>query len=117
MLSLVVALVLYDQVPWVRTTIDRALWPAEHQAREVCARSALAAANEPRYARVVADGKVHRTSDAYYVERVVVGEMGADGNETRFTYNCYVAPSGTLIRGTRGAPPEPPRSAGGESRI
>lgn len=71
----------------------------------------LAAASDPRYARVVADGKVHRTSDAYYVERVVIGEMGADGNETRFTYNCYVDPSGALIRGVRGAPP-----AAGEAR-
>lgn len=104
----IAALILYDQVPWVKASVDRMLWPAEHQAREVCQRSALAAAAEPRYARVAAPGEVHRTSGAYYVERVVIGEMGVDGNETRFTYNCYVDPTGALIRGARGAPPASP---------
>lgn len=103
--AVIVALILYDQVPAIRNAADRVLRPAEHQAQEVCQRAALAAAAEPRYARVVAPGKVHRTSGAYYVERVVIGEMGADGTETRFTYHCYVDPSGTLIRGARGETP------------
>lgn len=101
----IVALILYDRVPAVRTAVDRVVRPAEHQAREVCQQTALAAASEPRYARVVAPGEVHRTGGAYYVERVVIGEMGADGNESRFTYNCYVDPAGALIRGARGTPP------------
>jgi hypothetical protein len=105
LLTFMVALILYDQVPWVRSTVERLLRPSEHQAREVCQRAALAAAAEPRFARVVSSGKVHRTSDAYYVERVVIGEMGKDAGETRFTYNCYVDPAGALIRGGRGAPP------------
>ena len=105
----IAALILYDQVPWVHTTVERALRPAEHQAREVCQRSALAAAGEPRTARLVAAGKVHRTSDAFYVERIAIGEMGADGKETRFSYSCYVDPAGALIRGARDAPPAPPQ--------
>ncbi len=107
----IATLILYDQVPWVHTTVERVLRPAEHQAREVCQQSALAAAGEPRTARLVAAGKVHRTSDAFYVERIVIGEMGADGKETRFSYSCYVDPAGALIRGARGAPPAPPPAA------
>lgn len=104
----IAALILYDQVPWVHTTVERMLRPAEHQARTVCQQSALAAAREPRTARLAAAGKVHRTSDALYVERIVIGEMGADGKETRYSYSCYVDPAGVLIRGARGAPPAPP---------
>lgn len=74
----IAALILYDQVPWVHTTVERVLRPTEYQARTVCQQSALAAAREPRTARLVAAGKVHRTSDALYVERIVIGEMGAD---------------------------------------
>ncbi len=106
----IAALIVYREVPWVHTTVERMLRPAEHQAREVCQRSALAAAGEPHTARLVAAGKVHRTSEAFYVERIVIGEMGADGKETRFSYSCYVDAAGALIRGARGTSPVPPES-------
>jgi hypothetical protein len=60
-------------------------------------RAALASAKNPDFARIVESGSVNRTRNGYYVEGLIMGEMGETGEEVRQVVNCYVDPQGRLV--------------------
>ncbi|HEX7045480.1 MAG TPA: hypothetical protein VF203_12785 [Burkholderiales bacterium] len=94
----IVLLILSDRVPGLRDARERLLHPDEYRAREACHKAALAAAEQPAYARIVARGAVRATQGAHYVEGVRVGQMGADGGEMTFDFSCYVDPDGSIVK-------------------
>jgi hypothetical protein len=103
--ALVVLTILADQIPAVHDAKEQMLHPAEYQARKACHAAALAAAERPAYARIVAPGEVHATQGANYVEGVGVGEMGQAGTEVAYGYSCYVDPDGKVVKTNKQSSP------------
>ena len=103
--ALVVLTILADQIPAVHDAREKMLHPAEYQARQACHAAALAAAERPAYARIVAPGEVHATQGANYVEGVSVGEMGQAGTEVAYGYSCYVDPDGKVVKSHKQSSP------------
>jgi hypothetical protein len=97
----VVVLILRHEVPEVNAWWESLIYPKEHAARETCISTALHGARRPDLARIVDRGAVHATQAGYYVEAVMLGEMGAEGYELLYRVNCYVESGGKLVRATR----------------
>lgn len=93
-----VLFILTDSIPALRDAKERVLYPADYQTRTACHTAALAAAERPTYARIVADGEVHATQGAQYVKGVSVGEMGPAGGDVTFDFSCYVDPDGEVVK-------------------
>lgn len=89
------------EVEPVRDWAEGVLSPQRAQARAVCREAALDAAAAPAFARVVARGAVHQSRGGYYVDGLVVSEIGESGAERRFTMRCYVDAAGRLARSAR----------------
>jgi hypothetical protein len=100
--ALVIAvMILRHEVPQIDAWFESILHPSEHLARESCITAALHGALRPELARVVDRGEVHATQAGYYVEAVMLGEMGEDGAEALFRVSCYTDREGELLRATR----------------
>ena len=96
--AVVVLAILADRFPAVRDAKEQLLHPVEFQASKSCQAAALAAAERPAYARIVAPGQAHATQGAYYVAGVNVGEMGQAGSELTYVFSCYVDPDGKVVK-------------------
>jgi hypothetical protein len=99
--AVIVMLALRDQVPAVRDATDRLFSPAEFAARQSCQQAALAAASTPAFARLVAPGRTHHTQGGWYVDDVVIGQMGEGGQEQRFRYSCYLDADARVVKSGR----------------
>jgi hypothetical protein len=98
---LIFVLILRHEVPQVSAWWESLIYPKEHAARETCISTALHGARRPESARVVDRGEVHATQAGYYVESVLLGEMGTEGYEVLYRISCYVESGGKLVRATR----------------
>lgn len=107
--AIVVLAILADKIPAVQDAKEKLLHPVEYQALKACHAAALAAAERPAYARIVASGRAHATQGAQYVEGVRVGEMGQAGTEVTYDFSCYVEPDGKVIKSYK---QQPPRTGG-----
>lgn len=105
LLALIGLLILKEEVPAVNHWLQRVVAPDRYAAAEACRRAALDAAAQPAYARVRDEGTVHETRNGFYVEGVEIGEMGADGAETAYRFNCYADPSGALVKTHKSSAP------------
>jgi hypothetical protein len=103
--AVVVLTILADQIPAVHDAKEKILHPTEYQARKACHAAALAAAERPAYARIVAPGEVHATQGANYVEGVSVGEMGQAGTEITYGFSCYVDSDGKVVKTNKQSSP------------
>jgi len=90
--------ILKEEVPLVNRWFQSIFSPERYAAAEVCRRAALNASAQPDYARVRDAGAVHETQYGYYVEGVIIGEMGEDGAEKVYRFNCYTDPAGKLVK-------------------
>lgn len=100
--------ILTDMFPALRDAKEQVLHPTEYQARKTCHAAALAAAERPEYARIVAPGEVHATQGAQYVTGVRVGEPGPAGAEVIYDFSCYVNANGAVAKTHK--QPSPPRT-------
>jgi hypothetical protein len=91
------ALIASRELPWLADWIARITAPQRWQAGESCRTAALKLATQPDYARIVAPGTVHATQRGFYVENIVVGQMGANGSEQRLSVNCYADSNGNMV--------------------
>ena len=98
---IVAGFVLKDQVPLVDAYIDRLLQPKSWQATESCRQAILAAVERPEFARILKNGKANTTQKGYYVDDIVIGEMGPGGTEARVRFSCYVDDEGKVINAQR----------------
>jgi hypothetical protein len=116
-MSVIGFLILKEEVPqvesWYLRLVDKDQWLAG----ENCGRAAIAAAVNSDFARVVENGTVHPTENGYYVEGVIIGEMGDTGAEVRFEFSCYTQRDGTIVKSQRSAAAvEPSRPRAGTQR-
>lgn len=97
-MALIVLLLLKEEVPTVNRWFQRVVAPARYAAAEACQRTALDASAQPAHARVRDEGTVHDTRNGFYVEGAEIGEMGANGAEATYRFDCYTDTSGVLIK-------------------
>ena len=79
---------------WSEKTFDPDAWLAKN----TCQQAALNRSENRQYARVLKPGELHETQDGLYIDRLVLGEMGASGAEERVEYSCYLDAQGRLHR-------------------
>jgi len=90
--------ILQEQFPQLHGLSEKVFAPHKSRIRESCQDRALAAANNADFARLLEPGTLHETQNGYYVEDVVVAEMGESGQEQRFHFNCYVDSNGNIVK-------------------
>lgn len=93
----VFAMVLIEAVPPLGNWVEGLTAPQRVQARETCASAALAAADDPAFARLIDQGEAHPTQSGFYVEKAIVGERGEAGREVRYAFSCYVDAEGRVV--------------------
>jgi hypothetical protein len=100
-LLLVGLLIAHNEIPAFAQWWERMVAPRELEAKQLCQQAALGQVSRPAFARVVEPGRVHRTEDGLYVDRLVLGEMGESGAEQAVEYSCYLDSDGRLVRVNR----------------
>jgi len=88
----------HNEIPAFAQWWERLVAPQDWQARQQCQQAALEAAANPAFARVIRSGKVHRTSEGRYVDKLLLGEMGEGGAEQTVEYSCYLDSTGKLVQ-------------------
>ncbi len=86
--------ILKEQIPAVDSWITRIFQPEAWQAIEACRQAAITAVERPDFARILEGGEAKATQKGYYVDNIVLGEMGARGSEVRSSFSCYVNTNG-----------------------
>ena len=87
-----------QEIPAVRSAWERVVAPDEWLARQNCQKAALESVERREFSRILKQGKVNRTTDGLYIERLVIGAMGESGNEVAIEYSCYLDSNGTLVQ-------------------
>lgn len=87
-----------QEIPAMERWWEKTFSPKEWRARETCEQAAIAAARAPQSVRVLKRGKLHPTENGFYLERLVVGEMGPRGAEEHVEYSCYTNATGSLSK-------------------
>jgi len=89
------------EIPGFRSAIEYYTNPERWQAGESCRNKAISLASSTDFVRLVDWGEIHETSNGYFIENIVVGEMAEQGGEQRFNVDCYADSKGKLVRADR----------------
>ena len=101
MFGIIALVIASKEIPMVHDFVQSVIAPQQHQAAQTCRQEAMQLSRKPAYARVVRQGQVHSTQEGFYVEGLVIGEMGEQGGEVRFAVDCYTDSEGRLVRADR----------------
>ena len=106
-MGLMAFLVLKEEVPQVERWFQRLMDEERWHAGENCRRAAIEAASKPDFARIVENGTVHPTEKGYFIDDIVIGEMGESGAEVTFRFSCYTRVDGSIVKTHKdsGVPP------------
>ena len=91
-------IIAHNEIPAFADWWEKLLTPRDWEAKQQCQKAALSGASNPAFARIIKPGQVHTTSEGVYVDRLVVGEMGAGGAEQAVEYSCYLDSAGKLVQ-------------------
>lgn len=86
-----------QEVPAVDSWISRLINARAWEATEACNAAALAAAINPAFARLEKRGRAEQTGDGFYVGKVVVAELDAEGVQQRYRFSCNVSSGGEVV--------------------
>lgn len=87
-----------QEIPAVGGAWERMINPDEWLAKQTCQKAAIESIERKEFARILKSGKVNKTTDGLYIERLVIGEMGRSGNEIPVEYSCYLDSEGALVK-------------------
>lgn len=104
-IAFIITMVLRDYIPALDNAIEQVLHPTTYKARKACSEAALAAAEQPTFARITAKGEAHETQGAYYITGIRVGEMGQSATEVFYEFSCYVDLEGKVVKTHKGLNP------------
>lgn len=110
-----ITMVLRDYIPALDNAIEQTLHPTTYKARKACSEAALAAAEQPTFARIIAKGEAHETQGAYYITGIRVGEMSQSAIEVFYEFSCYVDLEGKIVKTRKG--PNPSQKSSDMSQI
>ncbi len=96
--ALVAMLIARQEVPAVADWWEKTFAAQRWAVKQACREAALQAAPNRQFVRVIEHGVVHETDDGFYVEALVLGEMGADGAEQQVPYSCYLDSGYQLVK-------------------
>jgi len=96
--AFIALLIAREEIPAVRDGLERVFSPAEWQAKQTCRTAAFARAERGEFARMLEPGTVNKTNDGFYIEQLLIGEMGQAGNEVAVEYSCYLDSAGQLVK-------------------
>ncbi|MFQ5645183.1 MAG: hypothetical protein ACE5FQ_16015 [Thiogranum sp.] len=91
-------LIARQEIPAVADAWQRLVAPDNWRAQQLCQQAAVARSGHREFTRVLKPGRVNRTSDGKYIDRLVIGEMGQSGDEVPVEYSCYVDSEGRLAK-------------------
>jgi hypothetical protein len=94
-------LIARQKIPAVDDWWQKTFAPDEWRARDTCRKAVLEDARQRRYARVLATGQLHQTTDGPYVDGLRIVVLGDTGAEETIAYTCYLDNDGQLFRLTR----------------
>ncbi len=101
-------LIAWNEIPAVNNAWDRIFSPDKWMAKQTCQKAAVEQSQRKEFARLLKPGKVNKTNDGIYIDRLIIGEMGQSGDEERVEYSCYLDSGGKLVKLNRlGTPPAP----------
>jgi len=95
-------LIAREEIPAVRDAWEHLVAPQSWQARQTCQQAAIADSEHREFSRVLKPGRVNRTVDGIYIDRLLIGTLGESGTETRIEYTCYLDADGRLAKLHRG---------------
>lgn len=90
--------IIKEEVPAVSNAWERMVAPDKWIAKQTCQKAAIEQSEHKEFARVLKPGKVNKTSDGLYVDRIRIGVMGKSGDEESVQYSCYLNNEGKLIK-------------------
>jgi hypothetical protein len=96
--ALLAGLIAHNEIPAFADWWERLVAAQDWEAKQQCQQAALAAAANPAFVRIIKPGKVHKTADGLYVDRLVLGEMGDAGAEQAVEYSCYLDSAAKLVQ-------------------
>lgn len=97
-MALIALIILKQEVPQFDSWVQR-LWDEEKwRAGDSCRQEAIRSATRSDFARIIDNGIVHPTEKGYFVEEIVVGEMGDSGAELKFQFSCYTQTDGSIVK-------------------
>lgn len=91
-------LIAKQEIPAVNDAWERMVSPEKWMAKKTCQNEALESIERKEFARILKSGKVNKTTDGLYIEKLVIGEMGITGDEVAVEYTCYLTSAGELIK-------------------
>ena len=91
-------LIARQEVPAVGDWWERTFFAADWKARNTCRAAVLADVKQGHYARILRSGKVHRTADGPYIDRLRVAVLDESGAEQILEYRCYLDSDGQLFK-------------------
>jgi hypothetical protein len=97
-----------QEIPAVSNAWERMVAPDAWLAKQTCQEAALERVERKEFARILKPGKVSKTNDGLYIDRLLVGEMGLSGKEVSVKYSCYLDSEGKLVKVNRIETPQVP---------
>ena len=97
-LAFIAAIIARQEIPAVADWWEKTFSPEQWQMKQTCRDAAVEMSSNRAFARVIENGDVHETEDGFYLDRLVLGEMGQDGVEQRVEYTCYLSGARELVR-------------------
>jgi len=91
-------LIAYQEIPAFADWWERTFFFQTWQVKNTCQQAAIEESSNPDFARVLKPGKVHRTGNGAYIDRLVLGEMGKEGVEQKVEYTCYLDSAGVVVK-------------------
>lgn len=108
LVALFAFIIAWNEIPAVSNAWERSFNPDKWLAKQTCQKAALDHSERKEFARLLKPGKVNKTSNGVYIDRLVIGEMGPAGDEVRVEYSCYLDSEGKLAKLNRVAAPVTP---------
>ncbi len=90
--------IIKEEVPAVSNAWERMVAPDKWIAKQTCQKAAIEQSENKQFARILKPGKVNKTSDGLYIDRIRIGVMGQSGDEESIQYSCYLDDAGKLVK-------------------
>ncbi|MGV6816259.1 MAG: hypothetical protein ACWA44_03195 [Thiotrichales bacterium] len=97
MIGFIAIIILREEVPAFNDFLQSNSDPKGFAAIKACREAALENTTAERYKRLIRYGKSHPTADGYFVDNIVLGELDANGGESRIAVTCHIDSAGVVV--------------------
>lgn len=97
MIGFMVIMILKEEIPAFNDFLTANADPEGFAAIQACREAALENSTVEQYKRLIRRGESHPTADGHFVNKIMIGELGADGGEHRVAITCHIDDAGILV--------------------